>query len=48
MGETVEVNGKTWKRVEGLEEDARTEPEVASKFSRLHYNESTKEVDIFL
>ncbi len=47
MGDTVEAHGKTWKRVEGLEEDARTETEVASKFSRLHYNESTREIDIF-
>ncbi len=43
MGETVEVHGKTWKRVEDLEEDTRTEPEFASKFSRLHYNESARE-----
>ncbi len=48
MGDTVKTHGKIWKRVEGLEEDTRTEPEVASKFSRLHYNESTREVDIFL
>ena len=47
IGDTVEAHGKTWKRVEGLTVDARTEPVEASKFKRLHYNESTREVDIF-
>ncbi len=47
IGDTVEAHGKTWKRVEGLTEDARTEPVEASKSKRLHYNESTREVDIF-
>jgi hypothetical protein len=46
IGDTVEAHGKTWKRIEGLTEDARTEPVLASKFKRLHYNESTREVDI--
>ena len=38
IGDTVEAHGKTWKRVEGLTVDARTEPVEASKFKRLHYN----------
>ena len=48
IGDTVEAHGKTWRRIEGLTTDRRNEPEVASKFKRLHYNESTREVDIFL
>ncbi len=48
MGDTVQAHGKTWKRVEELTEDARTEPELKSRFKRLHYSESTKEVDVFL
>jgi hypothetical protein len=47
IGDTVEAHGKTWKRVQGLTVDARTEPVEASKFKRLHYSESTREVDIF-
>jgi hypothetical protein len=48
MGDTVEAHGKTWKRVGELTVDARTEPELSSRFKRLHYSESTKEVDVFL
>ncbi len=48
IGDRVEAHGQGWERIEGLTVDGRTEPVEASKFKRLHYNESTREVDIFL
>jgi hypothetical protein len=48
IGDTVEVNGVTWQRLESLEEDVRTEPEVKTTFTRLHVDDTTKEVEVFL
>ncbi len=48
IGDTVMVHDVTWQRIESLEEDARTEPEVETKFSRLHVSDSTREVDFCL
>ncbi len=40
IGDRVEAHGQGWERIEGLTVDGRTEPVEASKFKRLHYNES--------
>ena len=48
VGDRVTVHGVTWERIEGLQEDHRTEPEVETRFTRLHFNDSTREVDVFL
>jgi hypothetical protein len=36
----------TWERIESLDQDARREEEIESKFTRLHFNDATKEVDV--
>ena len=48
VGDRVTVHGVTWEMIEGLQEDQRTEPEVETRFTRLHFNDATREVDVFL
>ncbi len=36
-----------WERIESLDQDARREEDIESKFTRLHFNDATKEVDVF-
>ncbi len=43
IGDRVEAHGQGWERIEDLTVDGRTEPVEASKFKRLHYNESMYE-----
>ena len=38
VGDRVTVHGVTWEMIEGLQEDQRTEPEVETRFTRLHFN----------
>jgi hypothetical protein len=41
VGDRVTVHGVTWERIESLEEDHRTEPEVETKFNRLYFSDAT-------
>ena len=47
IGETVSVHDVMWERIESLDQDARREENIESKFTRLHFNDATKEVDVF-
>ncbi len=47
MGETVTAGEYTWKRVEGIEEDARKEPHFKTIFKTNLFNEDATEVEIF-
>ena len=47
IGETISVNDLIWERIESLDQDARREEDIESKFTRLHLNDGTKEVDVF-
>jgi hypothetical protein len=48
MGETVTVGEYTWRRVEGIEEDSRTEPHFDTTFkTKLFNNEAATGVEIF-
>jgi hypothetical protein len=48
LGDQVVVHGLTWERREDLTEDSRTEPELETTFANIRFDESTREVDVFL
>jgi hypothetical protein len=47
MGEAVVVGDLRWKRIEGLVEDARTEPHLPTTFKTNLFHDETREVDVF-
>ena len=48
LGDEVEAHGIKWERVDSLRDDCRTEPEESTTFKNIRFDESTKEVDVFL
>jgi hypothetical protein len=48
VGDTVEAHGVTWERIDGLTVDRRKEEEQQTTFAHFRFDESTKEVDMFL
>ncbi len=47
IGDTVQVGNMRWKRIEGLEEDARRVPHFDTTFKTNLFHEGTVEADIF-
>jgi hypothetical protein len=47
MGEVVVIGDLRWKRIEGLVEDARTEPHLPTTFKTNLIHDETREVDVF-
>jgi len=48
LGDEVEAHGITWERVDSLRTDYRQEPEERTTFTNIRFDETTKEVDVFL
>jgi hypothetical protein len=48
VGDTVEAHGFTWEMREDLTTDCRNEQEMGSTFANIRFDESTRELGVFL